>query len=406
MLQRIVRQIKESGINAEVTIATGENQRDVISSQLGRTVEVVTEPERRDTFPAISLACQYLGQEKKCGKDEVVVVMPSDPFTDERYFDTIKAMANAVERNVADIVLMGIKPTYASTKYGYIVPKGGHGDLFGVERFTEKPSAEVAKRLIEDRALWNGGVFAFKLGYLTDIVEKYVNAGTFSEVRSRYGEFPKISFDYEVVEKAKSIAVVRFNGLWKDLGTWDALSNVLGCKTIGNVKLDENTYNTHVINSLDIPCVCVGVDNVIVATSPDGILVAGKDSSEQIKSYVEDVKSRPMYEERRWGTYKVFDNYVAEDGNYHALTKHLCIKAGSSISYQKHFHRTEIWTFIDGIGKLVIDGEVKDVKRDDVVYIKKCQMHAVKAIEDLHIIEVQVGDVLTEEDIERFAWEW
>lgn len=406
MLQRIVRQIKESGLDADVTIATGESQRDVISSQLGRAVEVVTEPGRRDTFPAISLACTYLEKEKRRGRDEVVVVMPSDPFTDEGYFNTIKAMATAVEQGIADIVLMGIKPTNASIKYGYIVPKDSSGELLSVERFTEKPNAVLAKQLIDGGALWNGGVFAFKLGYLTDIVRKYLDAGTFAEARSRYDELPKISFDYEVVEKASSIAVVTFNGMWKDLGTWDALSDVLGCKIIGNVKLDEKSCNTHVVNSLDIPCVCVGVDNVIVATSPDGILVAGKDSSELIKSYVEDIKSRPMYEERRWGTYKVFDNYVAKDGKYHALTKHLCIKSGSNISYQRHSHRTEIWTFIDGTGKLAIDGKISDVKRGDLVFIKKGQLHAVKAVSDLHIIEVQIGDILTEEDIERFAWEW
>ena len=406
MLQRIVRQINESGLDADVTIATGESQRDVISSQLGRTVEVVTEPERRDTFPAISLACSYLEKEKRRGRDEVVVVMPSDPYTDDGYFNTIKAMAGAVERGMADIVLMGIKPTNVSTKYGYIVPKGGKGELLSVERFTEKPNAVLAKQLIDGGALWNGGVFAFKLGYLTDIVRKYLDAGTFAEVRSRYDALPKMSFDYEVVEKASSIAVVTFNGMWKDLGTWNALSDVLGCKTIGNVKLDANTRNTHVVNSLDIPCVCVGVDNVIVATSPDGILVAGKDSSELIKSYVEDIKSRPMYEERRWGTYKVFDNYVAKDGKCHALTKHLCIKSGNSISYQRHFHRAEVWTFIDGTGKLAIDGKISDVKGGDLVFIKKGQLHAVKAVSDLHIIEVQIGDILTEEDIERFAWEW
>ncbi len=406
MLQRVVRQIGESGLGAEITVATGEGQRDAISSQLGDSVNVVTEPERRDTFPAIALACLYLEKEKGCTRDEIIVIMPSDPYTDENYFRTIGQMADAVEHGVADLVLMGIEPTYVSTKYGYIIPQSTQEAAYMVECFTEKPNTERARELINGGALWNGGVFAFRLGYLTDIVRKYVQAGSFQEVRNRYGELPKISFDYEVAEKAQSVAVVPFHGVWKDLGTWDVLSEVLGSRTIGNVSLDENSRDTHVVNSLDIPCVCVGTANLIVAAGSDGILVANKNSSERIKPLVSQLNDRPMYEERRWGTYKVVDRHEASDKQCQSLTKHLCIKAGKNISYQVHAHRDEVWTFVDGIGKLVIDGKITDVKSGDVVYIRKGQKHAAKAITDLHFVEVQMGDRLIEEDIERFEWDW
>lgn len=274
MFQRVMRQIRDSGLEAEVTVATSEGQRDVISSQIGNTVNVVTEPERRDTFPVIALTCLYLEKEKLCKPDEVVVVMPSDPYTDAGYFRAIGQMKDAVERGTADLVLMGIHPTASSTKYGYIVPadtigaEGASDMAMGVGRFTEKPDEEKAKELIAWGALWNGGVFAFRLGYLEEIISHYLKTATFREACDRYEELLKISFDYEVAEKAKSVAVIPFDGLWEDLGTWDALSEVIGEKAVGNVLLDEDCYNTHVVNTLDIPCVYTGTDSLIVATSP------------------------------------------------------------------------------------------------------------------------------------------
>lgn len=232
---------------------------------------MVAEPKRRDTFPVIALACLYLEKEKLCSSDEVVVVMPSDPYTDEGYFRIIKQMSEAVKQDVAELVLMGIQPTYASTKYGYIVPRSRVGSTLQMERFTEKPDENKAKELIDGSALWNGSVFVFRLGYLLVIARKYVQADSFKEAVKHYGEFPKISFDYEVAEKAESVAVVPFAGIWKDLGTWDALSEVLGVKAAGNMLLDKNSRNTHVVNRLGLPCVCVeGGGNLIVAASRTG----------------------------------------------------------------------------------------------------------------------------------------
>ena len=122
MIQRVVRQLKESGINASVTVATNSTQRDSVISQLGETVDTVLEPSRRNTFPAICLACEYLKKVKKCNDEEEVIVMPCDPYTDTSYFDTINKIGSAIKENVADLIVMGIKPTYPSTKYGYILP--------------------------------------------------------------------------------------------------------------------------------------------------------------------------------------------------------------------------------------------------------------------------------------------
>lgn len=407
MIQRVVRQIREAQLTNNITFATNAVQRDSIINQLGEDVSVVTEPERRDTFPAIALAASYLAKEKKCGSDEIVVVMPCDVYTESRYFATIGKMVETVENNVADLVLMGIAPTYASEKFGYVVPKEAETSerVKMVERFTEKPNEEKAKELLAQGAYWNGGVFAFRLGYMMNIVEQYIKADTFQETDKRYTEFPKISFDYEVAEKAQSVAVVPFAGEWKDLGTWNALCEELPSTHIGNVMMGDNNENTHAVNELGIPVFCNGLKDVIVAASPDGIMVCDKQDSEKIKDYANKLITRPMYEERRWGTYCVLDNAKYEDGT-RSLTKTIHLNASKHISYQLHRHRSETWTCVDGEGIFVLDGERRLVKRGDVMNIPLGHHHAIKAITDLTFIEVQIGNPLVEEDIERFDWKW
>lgn len=410
MVQRVYRQLREADISAELTVATSIAQRDSVVSQLGGDVSIVTEPSRRDTFPAVSLACEYLSKEKMCGPDEVVVVMPCDSYAESGYFESIKTMADSMESGEFSdfrMMVMGIKPIYPSGKYGYILPESASGreNAFNVRKFVEKPDVETAKRLISEGALWNGGVFVFRLGYVTEIARKYNNRSSFIEIRNHYNLYPKISFDYEVVEKAAGIGMVRYDGFWKDLGTWNTLTDELSRKIYGNVITDDTLRNTHVFNELNIPLLCLGTENLVIAASPDGIIVTEKSKSENVRNYAERLKHRPMYEERRWGTYRVIDTVEFPDG-YCALTKQLTLNPGNSISYQKHTFRDEIWTFIDGEGTIVLDGTEKSVRRGDVISIPKGTMHALKATTSLTFIEVQSGTNLVEEDIERFPYNW
>lgn len=406
MVQRVVRQIEASALEAPVTVVSSEAQRDAIEIQLGGRVKSVTEPERRRTFPAIALAASYLAKEMHCPHDEVVVVMPSDTYADETYFDKLAVMADLVDRNVAELVLMGIPPASASTAFGYVVPAANQEeDYKRVQRFTEKPDEKGAEELIAQGAYWNAGVFAFRLGYLIDVVDKYVTVKSFDELRDRYGELPKISFDYEVAEMCKSIAVVPYDGVWKDLGDWNALVEELPTTTLGNVVLGKDTKDTSIINELSLPVVCDGVANIVVAAGHDGILVCGRDSSEYIKQYINPIHMRPMFEERRWGTYRVLDDARYADGS-HSLTKSITLNPGKYISYQIHHHRTEVWTFVEGEGLFVLDGEVRHVTAGDTVIIPLEHFHSIKALTELTFIEVQMGNPLIEEDIERFDWDW
>ena len=406
MVQRVVRQLGEAGLDAEITVATNAAQKDIIVNQLGEKVGIVTEPERRDTFPAIALSSAWLAFGKNCPRDEVVVVMPCDPYTESGYFSTIAEMAECVCRGAADLVLMGIKPTYPSAKYGYVVPEKGVGDGWRrVSRFTEKPDVATAEKLLEEGAYWNGGVFAYRLGYLMDIVARYMKVDSFDELHSRYAELPKISFDYEVAEKAESVAVVVYDGEWKDLGTWNTLCEELPAAVTGNGLLGKQAHNTNIVNELSIPIFCDGIDDAIVAASPDGILVSAKKTSENIKSYVEHLTDRPMYEERRWGSYRVLDRTKGPDG-IESLTKNLFLKPGCNISYQRHNFREEVWTFVSGLGRLKLDGKETKVKAGDVVHIRKGELHGLKAVTPLNLIEVQIGSHLVEEDIERLEMNW
>lgn len=411
MVQRVVRQARETNLTTQITLATNVSQLDIITNQLGDQVSVVTEPERRDTFPAIALAASYLSLAKNCPDDEVVVIMPCDPYTEIEYFETIARMVECVQNDVAELVLMGITPTYPSAKYGYVVPQPtANGqeptvNSLPVARFTEKPTVAVAEELLKQGALWNGGVFAFRLGYMMNIVRKYITSASFEDTRSRYSEFPKISFDYEVAEKAHSVAVVPFTGQWKDLGTWNTLTDELSQHTIGNAVLGPKCENTHVINELQNPIFVDGVKDIVVAACPDGILMCAKKETENIKKYVENLTPRPMYEERRWGTYRVLDDTTYSDGS-HSLTKNITLKPGKHISYQIHHHRAETWTFVQGEGLFVLNGVEQYVKAGDTVHIPVEHYHAIKALTELTFIEVQCGNPLVEEDIERFEWDW
>lgn len=409
MVQRVYRQIQQAGIDANIVVATGQSQLDPIESQLPDKVDVALEPARRDTFPAIALSAAHLIYNKGLSEEEAVVILPVDPCAETAYFQTLARMERLALTCEADIVLMGVTPTYPSEKYGYIVP----GEAFTVDgvsarrvrRFTEKPDLARAQSLIESGAYWNGGVFALKLRYIMDIVRGMMDVSSFEELYARFSEFPKISFDYAVVEKAESIVMTPYEGKWKDLGTWNTLAEEMSECAIGSVILGEDCENTTVVNEMGIPIVALGLKDLIVAASPDGILVSDKGASSYLKPYVDSLIERPMFEERRWGEYRVIDYVQYEDGA-RSLTKHLTMYAGRSISYQLHRERDEIWTVVYGSGEVILDDHKLNIRPGDVLHINRGQKHALRAATDLHFIEVQIGKRLEEDDIERFDWEW
>lgn len=401
MVQRMYRMIREVDHDATITIATSESQILSIVNQLGEKVNISIEPCRRDTFPAIALAVAYLHDVECVPEDEAVVVCPVDPYVEKPYFETIVELQKQAESGDANLYLIGIEPTYPSEKYGYIIPQS-RDRVSDVKEFKEKPTETVAKEYIKQGALWNAGVFAFKTKYVLDIAQRVFGTSLYQSLLDNYSNLTKISFDYAVVEKEPKIKVMRFSGEWKDIGTWNTLTEAMSDELSGNT-IAEGCSNTHIINELQIPLIALGVNNLAIAATPDGILVTDKESSDKLKDFVPD--QRPMHEKRPWGEYIVLDSRTDADGTS-CLTKHLTITSGKHISYQKHSHRTEMWTIVDGHGKLNIDGVIKPVCSGDSVCIKPGVKHAIFADTELHIIEVQTGNALTEDDIERFDWNW
>lgn len=410
MMQRVFSQIGNVEAEIDVTIAASEAHHDSIARQLSEAVyDLVLEPERRDTSPAILLACAHLASEQGAVHDDTVVVMPIDTYAAQEYYDLLPRIDEAVQENVADLVLLGVTPTYPSEKYGYIVPSSHEGSVWPVRSFTEKPSRAEAETLVSAGALWNCGVFAFKLGHVLDIVANRMGTCEFSEVRQRYVEFPKISFDYDVVERAESVAVIPYSGLWKDLGTWNTLTEEMADATSGHVVVDGDTCdNVHAINETGLPLVVMGVSDTAIVATHDGILVAGKQASSdaRMKTLVSEAADvRPMYEHKRWGEYRVVNSSIDAAGQS-TLVKELVLESGGQFSYQRHANRNEVWIVSSGSGEVVVDGVVTSVGPSSIVSITAGQLHAARAITELHMIEVQMGGALIEEDIERFGNYW
>ncbi|MBE7097069.1 sugar phosphate nucleotidyltransferase [Bacillus cereus] len=407
MVQRVWGQLKSLGIENDAVIATSKSQVDMINSQLGNDVPIIIEPERRDTFPAIALAASYLYSKEHVDLDEVIGVLPVDPYVENSFFERLLDLEKALNSSNADLGLMGITPTYPSEKYGYIVPnvEKSTQERIQVSHFKEKPATAEAEELLEQHALWNSGVFAFKLDKIISLLDRKGLPVQYDVLVQQYASLPKISFDYEVVEKTENIVALSYNGSWKDLGTWNTLTEEMGTNILGKGNMGIECEQNHIINELDIPVSVLGLSNIIVAASPDGILVSEKDASPRVKELVGDWDQRPMYEERRWGWYRVLDHTKYDDGN-EVLTKRIGITASKNLSYQYHNNRSEVWTIVKGEGIFVLDEEIRVVRPGDVLEIQPGQKHAIKAVTDLEFIEVQSGSELVEEDIVRIYMQW
>ncbi len=395
MVQRIYRQIKTVDPGATVTIATSKSQVSAIHNQLGPDVGISVEPCRRDTFAAIALATAYLHDVQGVPEDEAVVVCPVDPYVKEEYFKTLEAMCNAAQTGEENLVLMGIEPTYPSEKYGYIKPIQ-EGDKWSWG-FTEKPTKEKAEEYIAAGALWNGGVFAYKLKYVLGKARELLGSSDYETLFKGYAELKKISFDYAVVEAEKSIEVLRYSGTWQDLGTWNTLTEAMEENTVGDARLNETCDNVHVINELGVPILVMGLKDAVVSASPEGILVSDKEQSSYIKPFVDAIDQQIMFAEKSWGSYRVMD--VEED----SMTVKVTLNPGHKMNYHSHEKRDEVWTVISGEGRTIVDGMEQPVKPGDVVTMAAGCKHTVIAGETgLQLIEVQLGTDISVADKKKY----
>jgi mannose-1-phosphate guanylyltransferase len=403
MVQRVWAQLSACGLEENSIICASSGQVEIIKSQLGE-VNVAIEPDRRDTFPAVALSCAYIQKYMGGREEDIVCVLPVDPYTENSYFETVRILEQTLCETSAEIALMGAKPTYPSAKYGYIIPDKQEGSYIRVKEFREKPEEALAQKLIDQGAIWNCGVFCFRISCILDHVRGYGVSTDYDEMYQQYHLLPKISFDYEVLEKARSLVAVPFEGLWKDLGTWNTITEEMRSPTVGKVVLDDTCDNTQVINELGIPVVAMGVNNLVVVASFDGILVADKQRSSYIKEATKDINMQPMYEERRWGTIKTID--ISMVGEEASVTRKITIYKGMTSSYHYHNQRDEIWTILRGEAELIVEGMKTHLREGSAVWLHKGQRHAVKALEELEYIEIHLGEKVGNNDINRITFNW
>lgn len=398
MVQRVYRQIKSVDPDAVVTIATSKSQVSTIHNQLGEEVGISIEPCRKDTFPAIALSAAYLAEVRKINPEEPIVVCPVDPYVENEYFEALKGLSAQADKGEANIVLMGIEPSYPSEKYGYILPVDNE-EISEVKSFKEKPDIETAQKYILQGALWNGGVFAYKLKYILDKAHELIDFTDYFDLFHKYDTLAKISFDYAVLEKEDKIQVMRFAGQWKDIGTWNTLTESMEESTVGNAILNEKCENVHIINELSVPILAMGLHSVVISASPEGILVSDKEQSSYIKPYVDKIDRQIMFAEKSWGSFRIL--YVGTE----SLTIKVTLNPGHRMNYHSHLNRDEVWVVIQGTGQAITDSVYREIGVGDIVTMKAGCRHTVTAYSELQLIEVQLGREISKNDKQKYPFD-
>ena len=397
MVQRVLHQLRQVGISEKTLICAGNSQVEIIHSQLG-DIDIAVEPERRDTFAAVAISCAYVLSRLKANEDDVITILPVDPYTENEYFNKLLSLEGYLIESRADIALMGALPDTPSEKYGYILPDKIKDGYFTVKEFYEKPDISTAEELIKKGAVFNCGVFCFKIRFICDILRDMGLKPDYDYLYSNYERLPKISFDYQVLEKASNMIAVSFKGMWKDLGTWNSLAEEMQKDELGYV-ISNRCENLKVINELDIPIIACGLKDAIVVAGADGILVADRQQSEYLKESVDKLSLPPMYEERRWGTLKTIDRDSTN------LTRHVKMFSGMVSSYHYHEQRNEVWVFLKGKGEMVLGNMKMTVSAGMSVTIPKGANHIIRANSDLEFLEVHIGDP-DKNDIHRIGFDW
>jgi mannose-1-phosphate guanylyltransferase len=411
MLQRLWRQLDEADLQEHVRIATCREQVELLQRQVGAEAPLIIEPEQRDTFPAVALAAAYLYSIAGVSLSETVIIMPVDAYVDSDFFSCIRRLPKLTRESRSELLMVGTSPSFPSEQYGYIVPELGpnQDDESIRERkvltFKEKPYEAEAKSLIADGAFWNSGIYAFSLDFM---IAMLMNRGLpihYDELYKQYFKIPRSSFETEVTQKTYSRSVVGYDGDWKDLGNWKTLSEEISFDRLGMGEVSEDSEQSQLINELDIPISIIGLKNVIVAASPDGILITCKNAGAILNAKLQSMNERPKYEERRWGHSRIIDTAIMASG-LHSVTKRIFIAAGQNISYHLHFRRKEVWTILAGEGLIVIDEQYRQVGPGDTIVILERSRHSLRASTDVELIEVQTGLQIHEDDVIKLGVTW
>jgi mannose-1-phosphate guanylyltransferase/mannose-6-phosphate isomerase len=378
---------------------------------------IVLEPFKRNTAPAIALALRYCIDKLGCGKDEVVFISPADHIIEpeSKFIQYLKAAEGIARQGF--IVTFGIKPLYPETGYGYIrVRDSGAEDkgFYYVDSFTEKPDLGTAEGYLRQGGYyWNSGMFAFTIGTLEKELRKYAPGisalyeSGYDQMVSSFEKMPDISIDYAVMERAESVVTLPMDIHWNDVGSWDSMFEVFPKDEAGNVKIGDvishDTKNALIISDKRL-IATVGIENLLVVETDDAILIARRGDAQKVKHVVETLSAKGRKEAsehtttyRPWGSYTIL-----EDGQRYKI-KRIVVNKGEKLSLQMHHHRSEHWVVIKGTARVTIGEELKFVHENESIYIPKSTLHRLEnpGRLPLEIIEVQNGEYVEEDDIIR-----
>ncbi|NQX65891.1 cupin domain-containing protein [Paenibacillus alba] len=407
MIQRICRQLDEVGLLHSTCIVTHHSQVEITRSYVGEHIPIISEPYKRGTFTAVALAASYLHERMQVDPNETICILPVDTYVDTAFFRLLHRFTDVLSESKAELALLGTKPAGPSDQFGYIVPvlPKENEDYAFVRQFIEKPDEQTASRLMEDQALWNCGVFAFPLRFMLSCLKDKGHPVKVASWLDQYVQLANTSFDREIVEHTQPVIVIGYDGLWNDLGSWSALTEHFEDNVIGSGRISDDSANTHLINELPYPIEVIGISDMIVAASSDGILIAHKEKANLIKERLPQGALFPRYGEKRWGTYEVLNHWENEFG-FEVMVKKVQLSQGNCTSYHQHLHRQEIVTIASGTAEIFMDDKRHTLLPGDVLQIPAGVKHGIKAVTPLELMEVLIGNELAQEDILRFEITW
>lgn len=394
---------------------TNTKHNSNVKMQLGKLSEnsiVLSEPISKNTAPAITLSIKYIIENSD--NNETILVVPSDLFIEdnEKFEMTVKQAQKFVDEG--KIVTFGVKPTYAETGFGYLKSNNGY-----VEQFIEKPDKQTAEKLLtEGNYFWNSGIFMFNISTIIKELEEHcpeissiiknINTSEKTVSFTEFNKMPNISIDYALMEKSNNIAMVELLSDWKDLGSWKSIYDVSPKDENNNVfighVLDKDSKNSFVYSSSKLVAT-IGLEDTVVIETEDAILACKKDKTQEVKYIYETLKEqhdgtqmvhKTVY--RPWGFYTV----IAEGKGF--LTKLIHVNSGQKLSVQSHNHRSEHWVVLSGMAKVVLEGKDHILSPGHSIDIDVKEIHSLQNPydEDIEIIEVQKGEILSEDDIVRY----
>ena len=419
LLQATIQRLKGVVAPARVYIITNNIYFYEVRTQVAKfgipDKNIILEPEGKSTAPAVGVCAKLIS---RIDKEAVLLVLPSDHYIKNvvKFKNTLKKAILCAARDL--LVTIGIKPSAPSTGYGYIKVDGKKNGYIAVDRFLEKPDLGKAKKYFKDKKFfWNSGMFIWKASVFLYEVKRYLPKlyanlqliNSVSDISKVWPKIEAISVDYGIMERSSKIALIQASFYWTDLGSWDALAEIYPKDKKGNIA-NNDTLN------VDSQGVCVfsrgnrlvstiGVNNMVIADTPDALLVCDRNRTQDVKQLVEKLRMLKrkehqvhLTERRPWGFFTVLQQGMG------FKIKIIEIAPGKYLSLQRHKNRAEHWVVVSGVAKVTGPKKVSFVRSNESAYIPKGQKHRLENSlrKPLKIIEVQTGAYLEEDDIERF----